>query len=288
MSKKKITQLNRLNDVFFKALLGSEERKALTLNFINAILHREGDQIFTNLIFASQELIPPRDKGKRCQVDVIAQMNDKSRVHIEVQVIADLCMANRTLYYWCHLYGRELESGEPYQHLRPVITIDLLNYNQFKEYEDYAHSYHIANDRTHDILTDHLEIHFIELKKIHISDIKQMKRGERWLAYFSPNYSDKEREVLAMSDNAIKEAMQYEKKFESDNKLISAYWDYEKSLRDYNSDVLGNKQLGFNEGTDALSELIQILLKEKRLDEVDRVTKDKEYRKKMLEEYHLL
>lgn len=28
-----ITHLNRLNNVFFKSLLGSEERKALTLNF---------------------------------------------------------------------------------------------------------------------------------------------------------------------------------------------------------------------------------------------------------------
>ena len=43
-----IIHLNRLNDVFFKALLGSEERKTLTLNFINAILNREGSNAFTS------------------------------------------------------------------------------------------------------------------------------------------------------------------------------------------------------------------------------------------------
>ena len=51
---------------------------------------------------------------------------------------------------------------------------------------------------------------------------------------------------------------------------------------------LRNKQIGFNEGIDALSELIQILLKEKKLDEVDRVTKNKKYRIKMLKAYNLL
>ncbi len=82
--------------------------------------------------------------------------------------------------------------------------------------------------------------------------------------------------------------MQYKKKYDSNNELLPAGWEHEKSLRDYNSDLLGNKQLGFNDGINALSELIQILLKEKKLDEVDRVTKNKKYRIKMLKAYNLL
>lgn len=84
------------------------------------------------------------------------------------------------------------------------------------------------------------------------------------------------------------EIMQYKKKYERDNELLPVGWEHEKSLRDYNSDVLGYQQLGIDIGTDALSELIQILLKEHRIDEVDWVTKDKEYRTKMLKEYNLI
>lgn len=160
-----ITHLNRLNDVFFKSLLGSEERKALTLNFINSILDRDENNAFIDLIFADKEVVPQRIHGKLSLLDVLAEMNDGTRVHIEVQVLLDEYMANRTLYYWGRIYGRELEAGEPYQHLRPVITIDLLNYNQFPQYDAYSHTYHIANDQNHDILTNHLEMHFIELKK---------------------------------------------------------------------------------------------------------------------------
>ena len=80
---------------------------------------------------------------------------------------------------------------------------------------------------------------------------------------------------------------EYEKKKNGD-KFVFADWDCEKGLRDYNSDVLANIKLGFEQGADALSQLIQLLLKEKRLDEIHRVVENQEYRKKLLTEYHLL
>ena len=56
MKVPEITHLNRLNDVFFKSLLGSEERKALTLNFINSILDRHDDDAFVDLVLPTRKL----------------------------------------------------------------------------------------------------------------------------------------------------------------------------------------------------------------------------------------
>ena len=292
MEVPEIIHLNRLNDVFFKSLLGSEERKALTLNFINSILERNEHNAFIDLIFADKEVVPQRIHGKLSLLDVLAEMNDGTRVHIEVQVLLDEYMANRTLYYWGRIYSRELEAGEPYQHLRPVITIDLLNYNQFPQYDTYSHTYHIANDATHDILTNHLEIHFIELKKIHISDIKKLKKADKWIAYFSPKCSDQERKVLAMSDTAIKDALTYEEQFTNNNALKSQYWDYEKTMRDIESvrlsgETRGRKE-GRKEGMKTLGILIQTLMQEGRMDEVEKVLADERYQEKMLHEYLLV
>ena len=291
-----ITHLNRLNDVFFKSLLGSEERKALTLNFINSILDRDENNAFIDLIFADKEVVPQRIHGKLSLLDVLAEMNDGTRVHIEVQVLLDEYMANRTLYYWGRIYGRELEAGEPYQHLQPVITIDLLNYNQFPQYDAYSHTYHIANDQNHDILTNHLEMHFIELKKIHISDIKKLKRADRWIAYFSPRCSDPERKVLAMSDTAIKDALTYENQFTNNNALKSQYWDYEKTMRDIASVKLSGETIGREkgrkegrkEGRKILGILIQKLMQEGRMDEIEKVLADEVYQEKLLHEYRLI
>lgn len=298
-----ITHLNRLNDVFFKALLGSEERKTLTLNFINAILNREGSNAFTSITFSDKEIVPPRIDGKLSFLDVLVKMDDGTRVHVEVQVLMDEYMVNRSLYYWGRIYSRELEKGDLYGDLRPVITINLLDFNQFPQYQTYINTYHIMNDDTHDILTNHLEMHFIELKKIHISDIKKLKRSERWIAYFSPNFTDQERRSLAMSDTAIQEAMDYEKQFATNNELKSAYWEHERTMRDiasalYSREKAGQERgerigqergekIGDKTGRQALSTLIQKLLQEGRKEDVDRVLQDNEYQEKLLREYHL-
>ena len=42
----------------------------------------------------------------------------------------------------------------------------------------HGYTYHITNDDTHDILTNHLEMHFIELKKIHIQKLLEEGRKE--------------------------------------------------------------------------------------------------------------
>ncbi len=298
-----ITHLNRLNDVFFKALLGSEERKTLTLNFINAILNREGSNAFTSVTFSDKEIVPPRIDGKLSFLDVLVKMDDGTRVHVEVQVLMDEYMVNRSLYYWGRIYSRELEKGDLYGDLRPVITINLLDFNQFPQYQTYINTYHITNDDTHDILTNHLEMHFIELKKIHISDIKKLKRSERWIAYFSPNFTDQERRALAMNDTAIREAMDYEKQFVTNNELKSAYWEHERTMRDiasalYSREKAGQERgerigqergekIGDKTGRQALSTLIQKLLQEGRKEDVDRVLQDNEYQEKLLREYHL-
>ncbi len=298
-----ITHLNRLNDVFFKALLGSEERKTLTLNFINAILNREGSNAFTSVTFSDKEIVPPRIDGKLSFLDVLVKMDDGTRVHVEVQVLMDEYMVNRSLYYWGRIYSRELEKGNLYGDLSPVITINLLDFNQFPQYQTYINTYHITNDDTHDILTNHLEMHFIELKKIHISDIKKLKRSERWIAYFSPNFTDQERRSLAMSDTAIQEAMDYEKQFATNNELKSAYWEHERTMRDiasalYSREKAGQERgerigqergekIGDKTGRQALSTLIQKLLQEGRKEDVDRVLQDNEYQEKLLREYHL-
>lgn len=64
MEQPDIINLNRLNDVFFKALLGSKERQILTLNFINSILNRKGNDLFTSVTFPNKEIVPARINGK--------------------------------------------------------------------------------------------------------------------------------------------------------------------------------------------------------------------------------
>ena len=244
-------KLNRLNDVFFKYLLGDIKKKSLTLSFINGILNRTDENRFIDLDFLDKELTPIIQEGKVSVLDIRARMNDGTQVNIEVQVCKDPDMTKRSLYYWSKMYSGELHEGEPYSKLVQAISINLMDFNAFPAYTTCHHSYHIYNDETHDRLLDDLELHFIELEKIRIGDIRKLRKSEQWIAYFSNQCSDEEREVLAMSEPAIKEAMKCEMYFTKNEKLRRQYEIQEKARRDYISlmDNLKNShQRGVEEG----------------------------------------
>ena len=47
---------NRLNDLYFKKLLGDKKRKNLTLSFLNGILNKDDENCFTDITFLDDEL----------------------------------------------------------------------------------------------------------------------------------------------------------------------------------------------------------------------------------------
>ena len=59
-----------------------------------------------------------------------------------------------------------------------------MDFNAFPQYTACHHSYHICHDEMHDRLLDDLEMHFIELEKIRIGDIRTLRKSEQWIAVF--------------------------------------------------------------------------------------------------------
>ena len=100
-----------LNDVFFKALLCDDRHKELTLNFLNSILNRTGEQAFCDLEFLDKELDPIIDAGKVSILDIRAKMNDNTQVNIEVQIAKPKDMKKRAVFYWAKLYSYQISEG---------------------------------------------------------------------------------------------------------------------------------------------------------------------------------
>ena len=55
----------------------------------------------------------------------------------------------------------------------------------------------------------------------------------------------------------------------------------------FDNGVVRGKELGREEGTESMSVLVSKLLQEKRLEDIQRVTKDKEYRKRLMKEFNI-
>ncbi len=74
-------------------------------------------------------------------------------------------MDKRTLFYWGKMYLENIKQGQDYTSLEKVITINILDF-EFLGTESYQSSFHLWEDIEKDyMLTDVVEIHFLELPK---------------------------------------------------------------------------------------------------------------------------
>lgn len=241
-------RVNMLNDVFFKSLLCDARHKELTLNFLNSILNRTGDKAFCDIEFLDKEIDPVIEAGKVSILDIRAKMNDDTQINVEVQIAKPVDMKKRAMFYWAKLYSYQIDEGEDYSLLKDVISINLLNFKLFKEHERCHSACHVTDDFDGKVIIKDFEMHFIELPKFKLGDIKRLKKSEKWIALFSNKCTDEELEEIAMSEPAIKKALDYQKYFMHDEKLRRKYELQEKAIRDYNSGLLAARQEGIQTG----------------------------------------
>ena len=232
----------------FKKLLGDDKRKKLTLSFLNSILNKDEQEYFTDIVFLDKDNEPSTIDGKLSKLDIRANLNDGTQIDIEVQVCLFKLMAERSLYYWSNMYSGQLEKGAEYKKLKRAIAINLLNFDYLKDEQDWHNIYNLLNVKSHNKLTDHIEIHFLELPKFTLKDMRKIRTDEAWLAYFSGRYTKKEMEEITMNTPAVKEAIEFEDTFLQDKIERRAYEQREKAIRDYYSYINAYKEEGLEEG----------------------------------------
>ena len=161
-----IQNLNRLNDVLFKAVFG--ENPNITLDFVNSVLKYDDTPIFQSIEFIDRELDPVEMGGKGARLDLLGRETlTGAKVNLEVQVSTQKYFGERSLYYWARLYN-DLKQGDVYSDLTRTVTICVLDFILFedeKEKSNWYSSFGIYDKKTGKQLTKDFEMHFIELPK---------------------------------------------------------------------------------------------------------------------------
>ncbi|WP_301861282.1 Rpn family recombination-promoting nuclease/putative transposase [uncultured Megasphaera sp.] len=237
-------ELNRVNDLYFKYLMGSEQRKEITIRFLNDTLYGQ-QPVIQDITFLNNEMILEDEREKLSRLDILADTGN-GYVDIEVQLRNHRKLAERFLYYWAKLYSRELNPGDSYDTLRPTVSIILMNFSFLQE-PDWHNVYHIYNDRSRRKLTEDFGIHTIELPKFSYSDVKKLYGLSKWTAYFT-NCSTTDVEAMAMGDPVMEKVLQAQERFVHDDALWTKYMLREKAIRDYNSDIKEALETGMAQG----------------------------------------
>lgn len=127
-------------------------------------------------------------------------------INIEIQLDNKYNMIKRSLYYWSKLYEGQLESGNDYQKLARTICINLIDFNLLN-HNKFHSFYRLKDCETHEELTDIIELHFIELKKMkHVKHAEEVEsKLEAWLHFINQPDSELVRELEAV-ESEIKSA----------------------------------------------------------------------------------
>jgi predicted transposase/invertase (TIGR01784 family) len=150
-------------DCVFRALLADPEHVDRLVDFLNAVLQRPSPIAAVQLRNPIQpsEFI---DDGQ-IVVDVIATDASGEVFQVEMQSWNQVALKERMLYAWATLYKAQLERGEEYTELRPVVSIWLLDRNTFRGATGFHHRFRIRADDGTLELTSHLELHVLELDR---------------------------------------------------------------------------------------------------------------------------
>lgn len=167
------------NDIAFKKLFGDKNHTDITINFLNAILERTGDDEISSLSIIDPANHPNNDGQKLSVVDV--RCTDKNGVQyiVEMQVIDKDNFIERSQYYTALTLSNQLKKGMDYKKVRPVIFVGVVNFH-IDSSPHYLNHHHILNTRTNQHILRHMEFHFLELPKFKKAESDLTTIADKW------------------------------------------------------------------------------------------------------------
>ena len=169
-----IDNLNRINDYFIRYLFSHEGNENIALNFINAVFKDLDFETFNKIKILNPFNIAENYDEKESIVDIKATTETGITVLIEIQARGNEDFIKRALYYWAYNYSNSLNRGSFYDELKPTVSINITNF--ILTDEDKVHSCYVLKELNNNkILTDHCQLHFLELPKFNLKNISEIE-----------------------------------------------------------------------------------------------------------------
>lgn len=202
-------RLKPLNDFIFGKTFGEKGDEEQLLSLLNAILAKTKHKKLVKIEIVEHRTFTAEVVGDKTSIlDIRAVAEDSTRINIEVQLRDYGNMDRRSLFYWSREFASGLDKGGDYSQLANVIAINIVNFEAVSV-DDFHTVFHLWEDTHKDcLLTDALEIHFIDVKKFNALPEKDIKNNSlhRWLTFFDQSISDDLLKGLIDMDAAIYKA----------------------------------------------------------------------------------
>ena len=232
--------LNLTNDFVFKKVFGKKGNESILKDLLEAILKIKIKKIeLQTEVELERELID----DKTGVLDIEATIDDNTIIDIEMQMRNQYNMKERSLFYWAGLYYTGLKKKGEYKENKRVITINIVNFDMFKE-GPYHEKIELRREYKNILLTNKLEIHFIQLSKfLKEGEEEKDKKMWQWLTFIC-NKNRKEVERVMKENKEIEKANEELEYLTGDDAVRRIAFLREKAERDYISNMSGAREEG--------------------------------------------
>lgn len=192
------------NDYLFRAVFQSNP-KALT-GLLCSLLHLAPEQV------TSVTVTNPIELGKSLEdktfiLDIAVLLNDRSAIHLEMQVVNLRNWPERSLSYLCRSFD-QLAKGSKYLNLKPITQICFLDFTLFPEYPEFYATYRLLNIKNYNLYSDKLTLSVVDLKQIHAATEEDKRNHlDEWAALFKATEWE-EIQMLTQQSEYLQEAAQ--------------------------------------------------------------------------------
>ena len=209
------------NDIAFHKIFGNENKKIILLSFLNAVMRLKGEDAMEDVEILNPYQLPIIKNLKASIIDVKARDKKGKTYIVEMQVAEPDGMDKRLLYYASKEYSQQIESGELYSKLNPVIFIGIFDF-RFTEGDKYLSHHAVCDVENGERTIKDMDFYFIELPKFKkdLTDLQEVT--DKWI-YFIKEAENLEVVPANVDDEGLKAAYQDANKYAWTKEELIAY-----------------------------------------------------------------
>ena len=209
------------DDRVFKLILTDPKAKPGLIKLISAIIGRN----VVDVELHPNELPPENIAEKAERFDVNCKIDDGSQINLEMQASRlqedaggqHKNLKGKSIYYLADLHSSQPSKGlQRYDRLSRTYQITFCSYTVFANQANYVNSFSLRHDKTGELLSDAIQIVFVELSKLKgllDKPVNEMTVLDKWSLFlqYAPDQEHREKvnevieseEVLQMAGNLL-------------------------------------------------------------------------------------
>lgn len=210
------------NDIAFRKIFGNENKKVILLSFLNAVLELEGDARIVQIDIVNPFQLPILQNLKASVVDLKVRDGRGKTYVIEMQVAEQEGLDKRLQYYMGKEYAQQIDSGEKYQLLKPVVFIGIFEFDFTPDPSRYLSHHAFCDVETGDRVLQDMDFHFVELTKFHKKLDQLVTIQDKWI-FFIKEAENLEIVPDNLGDEGLEEAYHDAAKYNWTKAELNAY-----------------------------------------------------------------